>query len=348
MPESRPVVAPNPHALRPAAEAAARRLSACVMLGDEARGVWPLRIGRVWPGVPALRGPRHPVYDLNGGPHLSGPQLSGPDALRGMLDAGRLPKAWPRLIAASAVTAEGPAWDALTSMAGEGRIGLHVLARWDRALLERAAASGAEDYFERFQSSEQRKALRRKRRRLSEAGALQFTIHEEPAGVAAALETFCRIETAGWKGRAGTALSQDPDGHAYVADVLADMARHGSAFAAVLTAGGEPLAAGLFLRAGGEVLFWKTAYDERQAKHSPGVIFDVMLTEWLYRQPWFERLDAGHDDSVDPATLIWRQRRPMANLLVDLSPGSLAGRLAVVGLTLRGRLRSLKARYAAK
>ena len=38
----------------------------------------------------------------------------------------------------------------------------------------------------------------------------------------------------------------------------------------------------------------------------------------------------------------------MADLLVDLAPGSAAGRLAVAGLTLRRRLRSLKARYTAK
>ncbi len=246
------------------------------------------------------------------------------------------------------MTAEGPAWEALAELADERRIGLHVLARWDRALLERAAAPDANGYFERFHGAEQRKALRRKRRRLAEAGALSFSLFDDPGGVEAALTIFCRLEAEGWKGRAGTALEQDPAGRAYVAAVLGGMAEAGSAFIAVLSAGDAPLAAGLFLRAGGEVLFWKTAYDERQAKHSPGVVFDVMLTEWLYDQPWFERLDAGHDDSVDPATLIWRQRRPMADLLIDLAPGSLAGRLALAGLTLRRRLRALRARYAAK
>jgi hypothetical protein len=342
MPEAQDA-ALNPHALPPAADVSARLLPGCVMLGDEGGACWPLRIGRVWPGVAALRGPRHPRYDLAGGPH--GMEA---DTLRRMLDPQCWPTGWPRLLAIGAMTAEGPAWDALAALAGDGRIGLRVLARWDRALLERAAAPDANAYFERFHSAEQRKALRRKRRRLAESGALAFRLFDDPAGIDAALALFCRLEAEGWKGRAGTALAQDPAGRAYVADVLAGMAGAGGAFAAVLSSGDTPLAAGLFLRAGGEVLFWKTAYDERQSRHSPGVVFDVLLTEWLYAQPWFERLDAGHDDSVDPATLIWRQRRPMADLLIDLAPGSAAGRLALAGLTLRRKLRALKARYPTK
>ena len=239
------------------------------------------------------------------------------------------PADWPRLVAARAVAAEGPAWDALLAMAQERRLDLHPLVRWERALLDRAAAPNAQVYCRRFLSVEQRKALRRKRRRLSEAGPLALAIHAAPEETSAALETFCRIEAQGWKGRAGTALAQDPAGRAYVADVLSTMAASDQAFVAVLLAGDAPVAAGLFLRAGGEVFFWKTCYDESLARRSPGVIFDLMLTEWLYDQPWFERLDAGHDDSVDPGSMIWGQRRPMADLLIDLAPGSLRGRTAL-------------------
>ena len=335
--------APNPHALDAAARTSEHHCAKAIMLSaGEAR--WPLRIGRVWPGIAALVGPRLPVYDLNGGPDA----VTGLADLRALLDAARQTAALPSLIAANAVTAEGPAWEALLALKAEKMLDCHVLTRWERALLDRAAAPDAEAYGERFLSAEQRKALRRKRRRLAESGELSLAIHADPGAIPAAFETFCSLEAQGWKGRAGSALTQDDAGRAYVADVMASMARADGSFIAVLTMGGQPLAAGLFLRAGGEIFFWKTAYDESHARLSPGVVFDLMLTEWLYEQPWFERLDAGHDDSVDPASLIWRQRRPMANILVDLAPSSLAGRLALEGLRLRGRLRSLKARYAAK
>ena len=129
---------------------------------------------------------------------------------------------------------------------------------------------------------------------------------------------------------------------------MREMATSGNAFAAVFHAGRAPVAAGLFLRNGGEAVFWKTTYDEAHAKHSPGVLFDIALTEWLYAQPWFERLDAGHDDSVDPSDLIWKQRRKMADIVIDIAPGSLRGRIVVLGQRLRLFLRGLKRRYLAK
>jgi len=343
------VFAPNPHALAPAAGASLRHRPGAVMAAataGDAAAAWPLRLGRIWPGLPALCAPRHPVLDLNGGPQVADEAAAA--LVRQLLDAERWPKSWPRLIAARAIGAQGPAWDALAALAEDGLIGLHRTASWERSLLERAAAPDAAAYLERFVSGGERKALRRKRRRLEEEGGLTLTIHHAPDGIAAALEIFCGLESAGWKGRNGTALAQDAAGRAYVADVLASMGEAGSALAAVLCAGAEPIAAGLFLRAGGEAVFWKTAYDERRARHSPGVVFDVMLTEWLYDQPWFERLDAGHDDSVDPATLLWGQRRPMADVLIDLRPGSLRGRLALAGAGLRRRLREAKRRYGAK
>ena len=134
--------------------------------------------------------------------------------------------------------------DALCALADEGRIGLHMLARWERAVLERAAAPDANGYFERFQGAEQRKALRRKRRRLAEAGGLALRLFDDPVGIDAALAIFCRLEREGWKGRAGTALAQDPAGRAYVAEVLGGMAAAGNAFAAILSAGDAPLVSG--------------------------------------------------------------------------------------------------------
>lgn len=342
-------VAPNPHAL-PAALGAASGHGAGFVLQSAATaegrmGVWPLRLGRAWPGLGAALSPRDAAYDLNGGPFLD-------DAAAGELAAlmvERWPRAWPRVVAAKAVIAEGPAWAALQAMHERGRIALHPIARWERALFERGAAPDAESYLKAALSGEQRKRLRRKRRALeAEAGAVTFKIAAAPDAVALALDDFCRLEQAGWKGRAGSALAQDPGGRRYVADVLAGLAESGGAFAAVLRAGEEPVAAGLFLRAGGEAVFWKTAYDERRSRHSPGVLLDLALTEWLYDQSWFERLDAGHDDSVDPGQLIWRERRAMADVVIDLDPPSLRGRLVAGGLRLRQALRLTKRRLQRK
>jgi hypothetical protein len=346
-----PITALNPHALPPAAGAAMRAapdsatIAAVAADGREIR--WPLRLGRVWPGVRALQSPRDPVYDLNGGPHCTDGEAAALLAM--LLDRDRWPRSWPTLVAASGIVAEGPAWEALGALALQGRIGLHVLARWERALLDRAAAPDAESYFRLHMSGTQRKRLRAKRKALErEAGPLALKIANGADAVAGAFRIYLALEAAGWKGRAGTALARDAAGRAYVEDVLLSMAEAEGAFAAVMSAGAEPVAAGLFLRAGGEAVFWKTAYDERFARHSPGVLFDLALTDWLYGQRWFERLDAGHDDSVDPDGLVWKQRRRMADILIDLAPDSAQGRLAAAGLRLRRLLRDWKRRYVAK
>jgi hypothetical protein len=169
-------------------------------------------------------------------------------------------------------------------------------------------------------------------------------ISDDVAGTRQGFETFCALEAQGWKGREGTALQTLPADSAYVGDLLDAMAAAHMAFTGVLTVEDKPVAAGLFLRSGGEVVFWKTTYDETLSKQSPGVIFDIMLTEHFYAQPWFERLDTGSDNSVDPATLIWKQRRRMANIVIDLKPGSIKGAMTAAALKLRALLRRWKNR----
>jgi CelD/BcsL family acetyltransferase involved in cellulose biosynthesis len=287
-----------------------------------------MALWRPLPGLVALRAPLNPRYDLDGGP-----RRAADAAIAAILATPDL----PRIIVAYALPAEGPHWDVLQA---DGRITIMPTASWERALLDRATAPTAEAYLGSALSSSTRKSLRRKRRALEELGPLRLTASTNAGEAAAGFNTFKRLEAAGWKGRDGTALEQDAEGEAHVRGRLLAGAADGTAFTVVMSAGERPVAAGLFLRDGGEVGFWKTTYDETLAKHSPGVVFDVMLTEWLYSQLWFARLDAGHDDSVNPATLIWAQRRRMANVVIDLSPGSVKGRVVVALLKARQRLRA--------
>jgi hypothetical protein len=345
MPDPAKTSAPNPYATSAASAAALRHVRGAIVLDTNDRGLWPMAVRRVWPGLNALQAPCHPKYDVNGGPMV--PDEAAGVLIPELLSTSGLPHQSPGIILAQAVIAEGPVWEALRSAAASGVIGLAVVAEWERALLKRSAAVSAAAYFENFMSGGQRKRLRQKRRALEDLhGAFRLDVAMDAAAVTSAMSVFCDLEAGGWKGREGTALAQHPADLAYVADVMASMAEAGEAFAIVMRGGEHVLAAGLFLRCGGEAVFWKTAYDEALSRHSPGVVFDVMLTEWLYGQPWFERLDTGSDDSVDPDTLIWKQRRRMADIIVNLDPGALRGHAIVAGQRLRRWLRSLKHRFA--
>jgi CelD/BcsL family acetyltransferase involved in cellulose biosynthesis len=295
---------------------------------------WPTRKRRLLPGLQVLQAPPDPRYEASGDPSCADAALE--DALRRLADD----PASPKIITAHHLRMDGPAWTTLADMARAGRIALTPIVKWERAILERSSAADAETYLTAHLTPSHLRRLRRKQRALRAQGQLALAVSATPAEAAAGLEAFCALEAAGWKGRTRTALTHDPAGLAVVETRLGAGAATDEAFTAILTLDGLPIAAGLFLRKGGEALFWKTTYDETLAKHSPGVVFDVMLTAWLYAQPWFERLDAGHDDSVDPDSLIWKQRRAMAHVAIDLRPGSLKGRAVVAAMRLRQRLRA--------
>jgi hypothetical protein len=328
----------NPHALPPSLQATRTSGIACSWLECRASdgalaGLWPMAPAHMLPGISVLQAPVYPRFDLVGTPLVEATRAA--TALRSMLMALKGGLTPCTVLSVRNMQADGALWDTLLALQSEGLIAITVLDCWERALLERSFAADAESYLAACLSSGSRKRLRAKRRALEDQGRLHLEVHTVPHGIAGACETFLALEAAGWKGRAGSALQQTPGDARYVTGVLTAMAADERGFIAELRSDGRCIASGLFLRCGGSVFFWKTTYDETLAKESPGVIFDMMLTEWLYTQPWFERLDTGSDDSVDPATLIWKQRRRMANIVINLEPNALGAKVYVASQRLR-------------
>ncbi len=334
----------NPHALPPslyATQAGGLALGwlECRTLEGTLAGLWPMAQRRPPPGLRILQAPRFPRYDLAGAPLLAASYAA--PALRAMLVALKDGLSPCRVLSVRNLQAEGTVWDGLFALQQEGLISVTVLETWERAMLDRAAAVNSEAYLAASLSSGSRKRLRAKRRALEEQAPLVLDIHTQPGAVAAGFEKFMTLEVAGWKGRAGTALRQNAGDARYVASVLEAMAAAGRGFVVDMRRGEACVASGLFLRCGGEAFFWKTTYDETLARESPGVLFDMLITDWLYQQPWFVRLDTGSDDSVDPATLIWKQRRKMANVVISLDPQGLGGKTFAAGQRLRGWVKGL-------
>jgi hypothetical protein len=343
-------VAANPHA-HPAAIAAglghssgAGRVAVWRSGGAEAR--WPLAVRHVAPGLAALSAPMTPLYDIGGAPLL--PPGSETEALAGLVGAIRAGRTLPAVVVLRACPAEGPVREAFEALAAQGVVRLTPLLRWTRAVLSRDAAPDAESYLARSLSGSSRKRLRSKRKALEELGPLRFAVHAAPEAIPFAFARFAAVEASGWKGENGAALACRPDDARYVEAVLTGLAAHDRAFVATLDAGERTVAAGLFLRDGGEVFFWKTAYDSALAKQSPGVVFDQFVTEYLYARDWFRLLDTATDDSVDPDTLIWKERREMVSLVVDCAPGGFRGPAVVAALKLRQQLKDWRNRRIAQ
>lgn len=115
------------------------------------------------------------------------------------------------------------------------------------------------------------KNIRRYQHRAKETiGPLAVTTITEPAEVVDALARYGQLESAGWKGKQGTAIAPDNAQGKYYADVLGRFAASGQALVMELRAGERLVASRLFIRHERMWIILKTTYDETQSAFAPG------------------------------------------------------------------------------
>jgi hypothetical protein len=130
---------------------------------------------------------------------------------------------------------------------------------------------------------------------------------------------------------------------------VAGLAAHGQVWVTRMLQADRPIAAGVLLKSGDGAWFWKIAYDETVARASPGVQLTLDLTEAMLAAPaiaWCDSCATADHPMIDS---LWRERRPMADMLIGLSPlrFALACRLEAIrryGITLARRMRDMLVR----
>ncbi len=339
--------APNPF-LSPATIAAARQLypdERIVVLAAHAPassarrlvGVWAFAIRRdLWSfGLPVLQTPLVPDYDALSHPTLDRAQPAA--ALAALLDQVRRDASLPGVIQVAH-------WPERLKALLPADARLSHAEAWPRAVLAPTAPTDAESYLRAAMGSSYKKRLSQERA----LGRLGRLTHKRlvGGGVREGYDAFLRLEDSGWKGQAGTSLSQHPDEEAYVRAALDGLAQAGLAGVDLLELDGRPIAAGLVVEAGGRSLFWKTAYDEDFARHSPGALLDLAVTRRLFAEGK-PALDSGMDAFTDPDTQPWSERLQLSRAVIDLRHG-LTGLAARTGQRARHAARRLWRRWKAK
>jgi CelD/BcsL family acetyltransferase involved in cellulose biosynthesis len=192
-----------------------------------------------------------------------------------------------------------------------------------RAML--ASDLTAEAYWEASLSGKKRKELRRQANRLADEGTVALTRSTDAAGLEDWCQAFLRLEQAGWKGQAGSALASDPATSAVLCESLAGAARRGRLERLTLTLDDNPIAMlASFLTPPGAFSF-KTAFDERFARFSPGVLLQQANLAILDRPEiaWTDSCAAADHPMIDH---IWRERRSIGRLSIAI--GGAARRFA--------------------
>ena len=201
-------------------------------------------------------------------------------------------------------------------------------------------------------SGSTRKKLRQDWNRLSALGTVDVVNDRTRAGVVQAFETFLALEKASWKGAQGTALLSDPQTPPSSGDCCIILPPRQDASVALLRVNGEAIAAQVLMYCGTTAYTWKTAFDAKFGKYSPGALLIDRITEELFAGPDIMAINSCAAEESFMAQL-WAGRRAMVDMLVDIGPGKSlsyrmeAGRqLGYQGLRdLRQRLRN---RHAAR
>ena len=139
-----------------------------------------------------------------------------------------------------------------------------------------------------------RQELDRRLRRLKEIGAVEFVSTQ--GCTPELMRTYFDLEAKGWKGRRGTAVTDDPSVARLHEDFAAAVAAKKSLFVYELKLDGKTIAMSLNIRYIRETVHWKTSYDEEFARYSPGnILFRELVRDSIEH-------DSNEIDFLSPST----------------------------------------------
>jgi len=246
--------------------------------------------------------------------------------------------------------ASGPIFAAARAVAAENGRLTGESGRYERALL--GAGYETEAYLQSALRGKKRKELRRLRTRLEEEGAVAFETLRDRTALPGWTADFLALESAGWKGREGTALASDPAASQFFADALLRACDGGALRFHRLTHDGRPIAMIVNFIDGGAGFSFKIAYDEAYARYSPGVMLEIELMKALEAERGLSFIDSCASKDHPMINSLWRERRTIVALNVSRRDApskllfSILTNLEKTGEARRARLRAAANREA--
>lgn len=185
-----------------------------------------------------------------------------------------------------------------------------------------------------------RRRLARHERGLGGRGALaRVTLHPQD-DMARWIDDFLALEASGWKGRNGSAMACRDASRRYAAEIFQAAFRRGRLMGCGLDLDARPIARRLSFTAGEGAYAFKTAYDERYAEFSPGVLLEADNVRQVDGEAQVQWMDSFTEDENLALGRMWSAERRMQHVLV--ARGAF-GRVAAAALP---ALRWLKAKYS--
>ncbi len=213
------------------------------------------------------------------------------------------------------LAASGPISEALrTVTAAEGRA-QGIVQSEQRAMLQTDLT--AEAYFENSMSQKRRKELRRLHKRLSECGEFAFERVSGTEGIGAWIEEFLTLEQNSWKGIEGSALGCSYGTKALFTQSLKGAAEAGRLERLAFRLDGAPIAMLANFVCPPGVFSFKTSFDDRFAKQSPGLLLQLENLSLIDR-PEIEWADSCAVEGHSMIERLWREKRAMHSINVAI------------------------------
>ena len=177
-------------------------------------------------------------------------------------------------------------------------------------------AANADRYLEVRLSSDARKALRRKERRLGERGELAHVALRPGDDAGRWIDEFLRLEASGWKGRAGGALASSAEKRRAASEILMAAHRQGRMQMVGIDCGGRAIARCCNLVTGATGHAYRTAYDEQYAAFSPGVMAEIDSIRAAHADPRLQCMDSVTDPDNEVLTRLWQDKHLIQTVMV--------------------------------
>lgn len=298
-------------------------------------GVWALQSRKVVPFWPALLEALPYNYAFLSSPVVDPAYVD--EVIPAFLAAIEKSPSLPKVVSLPSLDAECPSYPAISRELA--RRGIEPL------MLSESARPFVTREFGVKRSGSTRKKLRQEWKRLSALGTVDVVNDRTLDGAQQAFESFLALEEASWKGARGTALLSDSRDAAFVRRLFRNLAAQGNASVALLRVNGEVISAQVLMYCGTTAYTWKTAFDVKYAKYSPGALLIDKITDELFAGTDILAINSCAAEASFMAQL-WAGRRLMVDMLVDVGPGKSLGYRMEAGRQLGYQLlRSLRERF---
>jgi Acetyltransferase (GNAT) domain len=148
-----------------------------------------------------------------------------------------------------------------------------------------------EDFWESRNSDLKQNVSRRQRRLAGQGKKLTLLTHRSPDVVAECLRAYGRMESQGWKGREGSALSEDNAQTRFYSEVMESFCVRGEGYIYQLWLDDLLIGSEVYIARNGMLVGLKTTYDESYRNISPGFLMKFAIIRQVFEEKEFRDVE---------------------------------------------------------